>query len=145
MDGAEKAEGKVKARLTVKLGPLEVSFEGSVGELLSEIDLMGQLVERLSEKFSMKPFKPAFEEAEGYPVIKPAKSTMENLQAIFNTQWGATPRSLSEVTKALEVNGVPDSPSNITVYLKRLVNRGFLRRILKDGKYFYYKVPETAG
>ena len=79
-----------------------------------------------------------------YPSIKPSRSTTDNLQALFNTPWGQTPRSLSEVSKALEVNGVPDSPSNVTVYLKRLVAKGFLRRILKEGKYYYYRVPESG-
>ena len=127
---------------------MEVNVEASIDRLTAELDRILELVKQLSSKLSLKVEaggqQPLGVEAE-YPTIKPSKSSMENLQALFNTPWGQTPRSLAEVTKALEVNGVPDSPSNITVYLKRLVARGFLRRILKEGKYYYYKVPEATA
>jgi len=130
-------------RLTVRRNGLEIVVEAPVEKLLSELD---SLAERAVEKFSVKAQVAAgvVEEAE-YPSIKPSRSTTGNLQALFSTAWGQTPRSLSEVSKALEVNGVPDSPSNVTVYLKRLVAKGFLRRILKEGKYYYYRIPEEAG
>ncbi len=143
----EKVED-VRVRLNVKSGGLEIWLEGSVENILSKLDEAANLFKQALEKFSagkvVEAVKPVEGEAE-YPAIKPSRSTMENLQALFNTPWGQTPRSLSEVTKALEVNGVPDSPSNVTVYLKRLVARGFLRRIPKDGKYYYYRVPEASG
>lgn len=77
----------------------------------------------------------------GIPVIKPSKKTMENLELLFNTPWGRTPRSVAEVMKALEVNAVPDQPSKVALYLARLVSRGKLRRIEKEGKWVYFQVP----
>ncbi|HID18868.1 TPA: transcriptional regulator [Candidatus Bathyarchaeota archaeon] len=133
-------------RLTVRRNGLEITVEAPVEKLLSRLDNITELFNRAVESFTVKPQAAAgvIEEVE-YPSIKPSRSTTENLQALFNEAWGQTPRSLSEVSKALEVNGVPDSPSNVTVYLKRLVAKGFLRRILKEGKYYYYRIPEGSG
>ncbi|RLI15254.1 MAG: hypothetical protein DRO43_01750 [Candidatus Hecatellales archaeon] len=133
-------------KLTVRRNGLEIVVEAPVEKLLSELDSLAELFSKAVEKFSVKAQTAAgmVEEAE-YPSIKPSRSTTGNLQALFSTAWGQTPRSLSEVSKALEVNGVPDSPSNVTVYLKRLVAKGFLRRILKEGKYYYYRIPEESG
>ena len=52
------------------------------------------------------------------------------------------PRTVAEVVKALEVNAVPDSVPAVNVYLTRLVQIGILRRIRKEGKWAYFKLPE---
>jgi len=77
------------------------------------------------------------------PTIRPSKSTTENLINIFQTPWGRQPRTLAEVIKALETNAVPDTPEKVSVYLARLVKKGFLRRIEKDGKWAYFHVAES--
>jgi hypothetical protein len=141
-------EEKIPVRLTVKLGGIEVNVEASIDRLLAELDKILELVKQLSSRLPAKveeEIQPTVRGETEYPAIKPSRSSMENLQSLFSTSWGQTPRSLSDVTKALEINGVPDSPSNVTVYLKRLVARGFLRRILREGKYYYYKIPESTG
>ncbi|RLI26671.1 MAG: hypothetical protein DRO52_02165 [Candidatus Hecatellales archaeon] len=141
MEGEKVQRQELNVKLTVRQGGLEIAVEAPVDKLLSGLDSVVELFKRASESFSAT--VGVAEEGE-YPSIKPSRSTTDNLQALFNTPWGQTPRSLSEVSKALEVNGVPDSPSNVTVYLKRLVAKGFLRRILKEGKYYYYRVPESG-
>ena len=76
------------------------------------------------------------------PAIKPTKRTMENLETLFSTPWGKTPRPIAEVMKALEVNAAPDQWSSVAVYMTRLVQKGVLRRIEKDGKWAYFKIPD---
>jgi hypothetical protein len=44
--------------------------------------------------------------------------------------------------KALEVNAAFDRIESVNVYLVRLVKRGTVRRIQKEGKWAYFKVPE---
>jgi hypothetical protein len=44
--------------------------------------------------------------------------------------------------KALEVNAVPDTSGAISRDLYRLVQKGKLRRIEKEGKWTYLKRPE---
>ena len=76
------------------------------------------------------------------PSIKSSKSTIQNLESLFSTPWGKTPRTLAEIVKALEVNAIPDKVASVNVYLRRLVKRGILRRLEKEGKYHYFKLPE---
>lgn len=84
-----------------------------------------------------------FQVMKGIPAITASKSTIANIQSLFDTTWGRTPRTLAEVVKALEINGVPDRASSISRDLRRLVQRGFLRRIEKEGKYSYFRLPTT--
>jgi predicted transcriptional regulator len=44
--------------------------------------------------------------------------------------------------KALEINAVSDTANAVNIYLTRLVKRGILRRIEKEGKWAYLKLPE---
>lgn len=77
----------------------------------------------------------------GIPVIKPTKKTVENIKQLFETTWGRTPRSASEVTKALEVNAALDPQENVAVYLRRLANSGKLSLFEKEGKFRYARPP----
>ena len=77
----------------------------------------------------------------GIPVIKPTKKTVENIKQLFETTWGRTPRSASEVTKALEVNAALDPQENVAVYLRRLANSGKLSLFEKEGKIKYVRPP----
>jgi hypothetical protein len=76
------------------------------------------------------------------PVIKPQKSTTDNIRSLFGTTWGRRPRALDQVCSALELNAVPDRRDNVNVYLRRLVKSGYLRRLKKGTQWSYYKVPE---
>jgi hypothetical protein len=77
------------------------------------------------------------------PSIKAAKSTIDNIEALFNTNWGRKPKTVADVVKALEANAVPDTTTATSTYLSRLVRKGVLRRIQKSGKYQYYKLPTS--
>lgn len=115
---------------------------------------MSKFADQVSEKFALAEERsevepeavPTEEEVAGtsatdIPVIKPTKKTIENLALLFGTPWGRTPRSLAEAARALEVNAVPDRIVIISNNLIRLVKRGSLRRILKDGKWVYFSIP----
>lgn len=100
----------------------------------------------LSEIESSQPIVQTGEEAppisaEGIPVIKPTKRTIANIELLLATPWGRTPRTASEIMRALEVNAVPDTPEKVRVYLGRLVSSAKLARIDKEGKFAYFKRP----
>ena len=75
------------------------------------------------------------------PMIKASRSTMDNVQSLFETLWGQRPRTVADVLKALEANAVPDTTTSVAVCLMRLVKRHVLRRTQKSGKWQYYKLP----
>jgi hypothetical protein len=148
-------ESKLPIKLIVKRKGFEISAEGTISSISKELAALADFTERVSEKLEIaeelpitevEPLPSAEEVSKtptaDIPVIKPSKRTMENLESLFNTPWGKTPRSVAEVVKALEVNAVPDRASSVNIYLTRLVQRGILRRIEKEGKWAYFKLPE---
>lgn len=147
---SEGLSGRQPATLRVVREGFELVLQGDVQSLMESLDEISSLVEALSERLS--PSKqdnsmPTAQELSAVqmsdiPSIKPSKSTAENIASLFNAAWGRQPRSLAEVVKALEVNAVPDRPENVSVYLNRLVRKGYMRRIKKDGKWAYFRVPE---
>ena len=152
----ETSTGKsqLPIKLVVKGKGFEISAEGTISSLGRELDALAEFRDKVAEKLEIVEEGPevipeAMPSAEevaitptaDIPVIKPSKSTMGSLESLFNTPWGRTPRFVSEVMKALEVNAVYDSRSSVTVYLTRLVRRGKLRRIEKQGKWAYFKPP----
>jgi len=136
--------------LSFRSGGLEIRTKGSIADLSKEISSISEFAGLATSKLSgMAPTtlgegRPAdYEESTlvEAPVIKVSKSTPDNIRALFETRWGKTPKTLDDVSKALEVNAVPDSAGNIGVALIRLVKRGELRRLKKGGKWTYFRIP----
>lgn len=153
-NSSSKADLPVK--LEVKRKGFEVSIEGKLSTIAPTIDEFASLVDLLTEKFGNgetveeveEPSQlPTAEEvsatsASDIPVIKPTKSSIENIALLFNTPWGRSPRTVAEVVKALEVNAVYERAEAVSTYLVRLVKKGVLRRIQREGKWAYVR---TAG
>jgi hypothetical protein len=150
---AEKSQLPIK--LLIKRKDFEISAEGTVSALTKELDALAEFTDKVSEKVDLAGEVPITENETAptqedvstmstadIPVIKPTKSSMDNLRALFNTPWGKIPRSVAEVMKALEINAVPDKITTINLYLTRLVQSGTLRRIERAGKWVYFKLPE---
>ena len=156
---SEKEQSVEKSTLPVKLvirrKGFKVFTEGTIASIYKEIDSLADFTDKVAEKLEVleeslieEVVPPVSrEEVEkipttDIPAIKSSKSTTENLTLLFDTPWGRTPRTLAEIMKALEVNAVPDKVSSVNVYLRRLVQKGALRRLEKEGKYVYFRLPE---
>jgi hypothetical protein len=148
-------ESELQIKLVIKRKGFEISTEGTMNSITKEIDNIATFTDHVAEKIEVteegpktesEPLPSAEEVSKtptaDIPVIKPTRSTIENIEALFNTPWGRTPRSVAEVIKALEINAVPDTANAVNIYLTRLIKRGFLRRIEKEGKWAYLKLPE---
>jgi len=149
----EKSELPVK--IIVQRKGFRIYTEGTISSISRELDALAEFTEKVAERLEWIEETPSVEPeptispeevakipTTDIPVIKPSSSTIRNIEALFNTPWGRTPRTVAEVMKALEVNAVPDRVSSINVYLTRLVQRGVLRRIEKEGKWAYFKLLE---
>jgi hypothetical protein len=129
-------------RLILKGQNYELSAQGTVTTISKELDALRQLARHVSSDKGAGLVLPTVEKVtHEFPSIKTAKSTSDNIEHLFDTNWGRSPRNASEVTRALESNAVPDSLTNISVYLGRLVKKGMLRRVKRAGKWSYYKLP----
>ncbi|MCS7135767.1 MAG: hypothetical protein RMJ14_03325 [Nitrososphaerota archaeon] len=152
---SSKNEGEqIPITLKIKRKGFEVVVQGDIPTITKRLDALSDFIELLDEKLHFEAEKVEVEKppspqelssvsTSDVPIIKPSKSTTENIVNIFQTPWGRQPRTLAEVIKALETNAVPDTPEKVSVYLARLVKKGFLRRIEKDGKWAYFHVAES--
>ena len=142
-------------KLVIRRRGFEISTEGTISSIYKELDTLSEFTDRISEKLEMVEevsitegeVTPVVEEVVNVPTadipaIKPSRKTIDNLESLFSTPWGRTPRTLAEIMKALEVNAVPDKMSSVNVYLTKLIQRGTLRRIEREGKWAYFKLPE---
>lgn len=147
-------EVKLPIKLIIKRKGFEIFAEGTLSSIEKELDALADFADAVAEKLEIAEETPTAEAvvpspeeisktpSADVPVIKASRRTMDNLESLFNTPWGRTPRSVAEVIKALEVNAVPDRANSVAIYLNRLVQRGKLRRIEKEGKWAYIKLPE---
>lgn len=144
-------KSNLQVRLTLRNKGVEISTEGAVSDIIEHLDALATFADKVMEKFqgeeevSEPPVVeiPTTEEipTADIPAIRPSRSTTDNLRALFDTPWGRKPRSLAEVMKALEVNAVPDRTEAVGSYLIRLVKTAHLRRIKKEGKWSYFRIP----
>jgi hypothetical protein len=152
-------ESELPIKLVIRGSGFKIVTEGTISSISKELDALSNFTEEVTQRFeipeeefeegipagqepSVSPEEVAKISSADIPAIKPSKKTIDNLEAIFSTPWGRTPRGLAEIMKALEVNTAFDKVSSVNVYLTRLVHRGVLRRIEKEGKWAYFKVPE---
>ncbi|HIE37434.1 TPA: hypothetical protein EYP83_04615 [Candidatus Geothermarchaeota archaeon] len=78
--------------------------------------------------------------------ILSSDSLPDIINKIFYSGWGRTPRSLREVMDILNRYGLFYSKSTVAVTLKRLVEKGSLRRIKgKDGVFKYVTSTPVMG
>jgi len=151
---ASTDKSQLPVKLVVRRRGFEISTEGTISSIYKELDALTEFTDKVAEKLEIieevPPVEPeAIPSAEeiakmptaDIPVIKASRSTIENLDSLFSTPWGRTPRSFAEIMKALEVNAVPDRSGAISRDLYRLVQKGKLRRIEKEGKWAYFKLP----
>jgi len=133
----------------IKLGANEIEVKGKLSNVKTLLDVILPLIkERESKSLPEIPQKEESEEVSVLPVIKVSEkeSVSEILLKLFNTNWARSPRSLSEVVEALENLGLYYPKATIAVNLKRLVQRGKLRRIKdKDGTFRYVPVIPPRG
>ena len=78
--------------------------------------------------------------------ISSSDSLTDILNKMFYSGWGRTPRSLREVMDTLTTFGLYYPKSTIAVTLKRMVEKGVLRRIKgKDGVFKYVTSTPVMG
>ncbi|MEM2910270.1 MAG: hypothetical protein QXO01_04305 [Nitrososphaerota archaeon] len=146
--------GHIPITLKIKRKGFEVIVQGDIPTIARQLDALSEFIESLDEKLHVETEEvevekpPSLQELSSVhtsdvPLIKPSKSTTDNIISLFQTSWGRQPHTLAEVIRALEMNAVPDTPEKTSVYLARLVKKGFLKRIEKDGKWAYFHVASS--
>ena len=148
----------VSLKLVYKYGnrslELEISGEKEVVEdflnkILDRFEVLQQVSSPKEPVESKRETKKAEEVSfDDLPNIKisSSDSLTDILNKMFYSGWGRTPRSLREVMDTLTTFGLYYPKSTIAVTLKRMVEKGVLRRIKgKDGVFKYVTSTPVMG
>lgn len=129
--------------LRIRLGDREVELRGTREDVLTSLDDLPRMVERVAQAFARRTdaavTSPAPTTME-YPslTVDPSLSCPEAIQQLLDTPWGRNaPRKLSEILEAMRVNAVHYPVGTVKGRLTDLTKRGVLRRVKGPGGYGY--------
>ena len=136
--------------LKVKIGEMEVELGGDKAEVLSALDELPGIVEKVSTSFQgessghrPRPRKQAENGApESLPQIPRTTQCSEAVTALLADQWGKTPRTIAELREAMEANAVFFPKTTLSGVLVWMVKKGTVRR-WKDKKRGYLYTMNT--
>ena len=133
--------------LRVRIGDMEVELGGEKSEVLSTLDDLDDIVEKIKGAFNEESRtklviveKP--EEASdtvNYPKIERTSQCSDAVVGLLSTDWGKTPRAIGELREAMEANAIFFPKTTLSGVLVWLVKKGRLRR-WKDKKRRYLYV-----
>ena len=133
--------------LRVRIGDMEVELGGEKSEVLSTLDELDGIVEKITEAFNeerkAKPVEvdDADEAPDSirYPKIERTNQCSDAVIGLLSTDWGTKPRAIGELREAMEANAVFFPKTTLSGVLVWLVKKGRLRR-WKDKKRGYLYV-----
>jgi len=141
-------------RLKVKIGEMEVELGGEKQEVLSTLDDLKEIVDKVTIAFNSGPtpetrfVEPAkAEEAESlkYPKIPRTNQCSEAIVSLLSTDWGKTPRPIGQLREAMEANAVFFPKTTLSGVLVWLVKKGQLRRWKDKKRGYLYVVNEPEA
>ena len=147
--------GRPPFRLKVRIGDMEIELGGDKDDVLSTLDELSSIVGKVTHAFEVKrlvfPEAPEQREVEAalmldYPKINRTSKCGDAVVALLTTDWGNSPRTISELREAMEANAIFFPKTTLSGVLVWLVKKGRIRR-WKDKKRGYLYVinePETA-
>ncbi|TRO48893.1 hypothetical protein E2P65_02050 [Candidatus Bathyarchaeota archaeon] len=141
-------------RLKVKIGEMEVELGGDKQEVLSTLDDLKEIVDKVTIAFEGGPIpeisvaEPTVAEAAEalkYPKIPRTNQCSEAVVNLLSTEWGKTPRPIGELREAMEANAVFFPKTTLSGVLVWLVKKGQLRRWKDKKRGYLYVVNELEA
>ena len=138
---------QIPFHLRVRIGEMEVELGGEKAEVLSTLDELDDIVSKISIALRGRPkaipvkVEQSTEEStpHKYPKIKQTSQCGDAVVALLTTDWGKTPRVISELREAMEANAIFFPKTTLSGVLVWLVKKDRLRR-WKDKKRGYLYV-----
>ena len=141
--------------LKVRIGDMEIELGGDKDEVLSTLDELPLIVEKVTHAFEVErlvlPVAPEQREVEAaslldYPKISRTSKCGDAVVALLTTDWGNSPRTISELREAMEANAIFFPKTTLSGVLVWLVKKGRIRRWKDKKKGYLYVInePETA-
>jgi len=138
--------------LKVRIGEMEVELGGDKAEVLSTLDELQTIIEKVSASFQgestghrPRPKKQAENGTpEALPQIPRTTQCSEAVTSLLSDPWGKIPRTIAELREAMEANAVFFPKTTLSGVLVWLVKKGTIRR-WKDKKRGYLYTMNTQG
>ena len=129
--------------IKIRIGDHEVEIGGTKEDVLSTLDDLNSIVDKVSlafkEKVAVGRVKPKKNGDVTYPKITHTTQCNEAIRSLLETEWGKTPRPIGELREAMETNAIFFPKSTMSGVLSWLIKKGSLRR-WKDKKRGYLYV-----
>jgi hypothetical protein len=139
--------------LRVKIGEMEVELGGIKDEVISTLDDLDGIVEKVSDAFNLREKRKA-QKAESpkaqsqtlmFPRIARTTQCGEAVVSLLTTEWGRTPRTISELREAMEANAIFFPKTTLSGVLVWLVKKGKIRRWKDKRRGYLYVLSEEGG
>ncbi|MEM2127875.1 MAG: hypothetical protein QW638_03125 [Candidatus Bathyarchaeia archaeon] len=135
-------------RIRVRIGQVEVEIGGDRAEVISTLDELGGIVEKVQDAFKLEGeanlnLKPGAA-AEDFPKIPTTNQCSEAVISLLSTDWGKTPRTLSEIREAMEANAIFFPKTTLSGVLVWLVKKNKIRRWKDKRRGYVYTIHEVG-
>jgi hypothetical protein len=138
--------------LKVRIGEMEVELGGDKAEVLSTLDELQTIIEKVSASFQgestghrPRPKKQVENGTpEALPQIPRTTQCSEAVTSLLADPWGKIPRTIAELREAMEANAVFFPKTTLSGVLVWLVKKGTIRR-WKDKKRGYLYTMNVQG
>jgi hypothetical protein len=137
-------DGYIEVRLSIKGN--EIELKGRSEDVRDFLNILLPIIQESQGKRGEESVEG--DKADELPSIQVSEKepVSEIILKLFSTSWAKKPRSLSEIIEALNNLGLYFQKSTVAVNLKRLVQRGKLRRLKsKDGAFLYVPIVPPGG
>ena len=143
---------KTPFHLKIRIKDVEVEIGGEREEVMSTLDDLDQIVEKVKQAFNEKQKTTKTEikaetplVGDEYPKIKGTTQCGEAVTLLLSTEWGKAPRAIGELREAMEANAIFFPKTTLSGVLVWLTKKGSLRRWRDKKRGFLYvinKEPE---
>lgn len=108
------------------------------GEISVEAETLKELEAALAELEAASRLDSPANEKESYPEIPSILGCTDAVRALLEKDWGRKPRSMSEISKALEANQLYFSKGALSATLVTLTKKGDIHRVKEDKNWKYF-------
>jgi len=141
-------------RLRVRIGDMEVELGGVRDEVISALDDLDEIVEKVSNAFKLDVNSTQVEQIA--PTAPPSEPTMfpkisrtsqcgDAVVALLSTDWGRSPRTIAEIREAMEANAIFFPKTTLSGVLVWLVKKNKIRRWKDKRRGYVYIHHEPEG
>ncbi len=132
----------------IRIGDKELEIGGSKEEVLSTLDDLDSIIEKVTQAFNQKGVEVQTRRKKKsnveYPSIQHTTHCSEAIVSLLETDWGKTPRAIGELREGMEANAIFFPKSTISGVLSWQIKKGVLRRWKDKKRGYLYVLNEKS-